>query len=80
MPKKPRPTPAPEELEALRNRTLSAIAAIASPDTPNIISTATLAKLAGINSASIRSATYRHGHWNGLTPLKLGRTCLWKIR
>ena len=79
MQKNPRPTPAPEELETLRAATLAAIAELAPPETPPIISTATLAKIAGIRPASIRSATHKRGHWSGLVPLKLGRTCLWKI-
>jgi len=80
MPKNPRPAPAPEELEALRSTTLAAIAAIAPPDTPDIVPTATLAKIAGIGPGSIRSAVCRCGHWAGLVPLKLGRGCRWKIR
>lgn len=80
MQRKPRPTLPPEELEALRNTTLATIAELAPPDTPAIISTETLAQIAGIRPASIRSSVWRKGHWLGLTPLRLGQVCRWKVR
>ena len=80
MPKDPRPTPAPEELEELRNATLQTIAEMMPEGTPAVVNTEVLAEIVGVRAGTIRSGVYRTGHWCGLVPLKLGQKNRWKIR
>lgn len=40
-------------------------------ESPKFISTATLAARFDRVPASIRTALWRHGHWNGLKPVRL---------